>query len=99
MRCTEAIQRELVRCKDRHFWIANTLFVSVGMAAMAIRVLPVFLLGFPLWFATFLSLRRRARQQLIREMGPALAASKGELLPEPEPVSEWDPPGPPSIVA
>jgi hypothetical protein len=95
MRCTEAIQREFARRDTQYFWIANTLFVSIGVAAMVIRVLPVFLLGFPLWFATFMSLRRSARRRLIREMGPLLAASNGELLPDPP--SDWDPPPPPSI--
>ena len=91
MRCTEAIGRELARCERRHYWIASTVVVSTAIAAMVIRVLPVFLLGFPLGPATYVALRRRARRQLIQEMGPALAASNGELLPEPEP-ERWDPP-------
>jgi hypothetical protein len=95
IRCTEAIRRELARCERRHYWIASTVLTSITVAAMFIRVLPVFLLGFPLGFATYVALRRSARRQLIQEMGPALAASKGELLPEPE--ERWEPPPPPSI--
>jgi hypothetical protein len=91
MRCTEAIRRELVRCERRHYWIASTVFTSAAIAAMLIRILPVFLLGFPLGPATYVALRRRARRQLIQEMGPVLAASDGELLPEPEP-ERWEPP-------
>jgi len=94
MRCTEAIQRELARCEGRHYWIASTVFTSAAIAAM-LTVMPVFLLGFPLGFATYVALRRRARRQLIQEMGPALVASTGELLPEPEP-ERWDPPPPSS---
>lgn len=91
MRCTEAIQRELARCERRHYWIASTVFTSAAIAAMLTHVPPVFLLGFPLGPATYVVLRRRARRQLIQEMGPVLAESEGELLPEPEP-ERWDPP-------
>jgi hypothetical protein len=96
MRCIEAIQRELARREPPHYWIASTVFVSTAYAAMLTHVFPVFWLGFPLGFATYVALRRTARRRLIKQMGPLLAASKGELLSEPEP-ERWDP-APPSDI-
>jgi hypothetical protein len=90
-RCTEAVRRELARCESRHYWIAGTVFTCVAFATMLTRILEVFLLAFPLGIATYVALRRSARRQLIQEMGPLLAASSDELLPEPEP-ERWDPP-------
>ncbi len=89
MRCTGAIRSKLARGEWRYYWIASTVFTSACIAALFTRVLLVFLLGFPLGFATYVALRRSARRHLIQKMGPALAASTGELLPESEP---WDPP-------
>jgi len=90
-RCTEAIGREFARREPSHYWIANAVLVGATLAAMLTKVLPVFLLGFPLWLATYAGLRRTARRRLIKQMGSLLAAYKGELLPEPDP-ERWDPP-------
>jgi hypothetical protein len=81
-RCDQAIERELVVRERRYYRVANGVFTGVAMVTALTHVLIGFVLSIPVGFATYFALRCRARQRVIKQMGPALAASKSELLPE-----------------
>ena len=80
-RCVQFIGAEVERRSARP-WVSSAVVgvgVAVGMLVAGLASLT--LLGLPLGVATHVAHRRVQRRRLIQRMGPALAASIGELPP------------------
>jgi hypothetical protein len=84
-RCTQYIGRELDQRSTGRWIGASVTGVTSAFVAMvtgAALFAPV--IGLPLGVATFFLSRVWQRASLVQKMGPALAASKGELPPAPD---------------
>jgi hypothetical protein len=80
-RCTQFIGAELEKRAMRP-WLSGGVTGSGFALAMLVAGLPgVTVVGLPLGIAAFFAHRVLQRRRLTRLMGPALAASKGELPP------------------
>lgn len=82
-RCNQAIGRELAARSNQRFVVASVSGTALTVGTMIAHLTFGIVIGLPLAFATFFGLRAMQRRKLIALMGPALAASKGEL-PQPE---------------
>lgn len=90
VRCTEAIRRELVQRSSGRFAASMTFGTLVAVALLVVHSAAGIVLGIPLTIGALFWTRAWQRQRLIKQMGPSLAATKGELPPPPrEP--HWDP--------
>lgn len=81
-RCDQAIGRELRARSEARLWIAWTLGVACAVIPLFVQSVIGLPLGVALAVTSYRALRRHDRRRLIARMGPALAASKGEL-PQP----------------
>ena len=80
-RCTQFIGAEL-ETRAMRPWLSGGVTGSGFALAMLVAGLPgVTVVGLPLGIAAFFAHRVLQRRRLTRLMGPALAASKGELPP------------------
>lgn len=68
---------------QRRFVIASATSTLWAFGALVLGALPAMLVAFPLGFGTYYGLRGWRRKRLVQQMGPALAASRGELPPPP----------------
>ena len=91
-RCTQWVGRELDQRASRRLFTAGASGVVVALGTLIAHVATASIVGLPIAFATFYGLRAWQRRRLVKQMGPALAASKGELPP---PVQEPEFPAPP----
>ena len=80
-RCTQAIGRELERGSGRRWFTAGATGTVFALGALLVHAATVTIVGLPLGIATFFGLRVWERKRLVKRMGPALSASKGELPP------------------
>jgi hypothetical protein len=80
-RCVQFIGAEVQKRSGRP-WVAGGVVGSGFALAMLVCGLPgVTVVGLPVGIATFFAHRVWQRRRLTRLMGPALAASRGELPP------------------
>ncbi len=92
-RCVQFVGAEIERRSGRP-WVSSTVVgVGVAMGMLVAGLASFTLLGLPIGVATRRASRLQ-RRQLIRQMGPGLSASVGEL-PPPERETEKFPDAPP----
>ena len=87
-RCTEAIRRELAQRAGRRFAASMTFGTAVAFALLIVHSAAGIVLGIPLTIGALSWTRAWQRKRLIKQLGPGLAASKGELPPPRTP--DWD---------
>jgi hypothetical protein len=83
-RCTQWVGRELDKRASKRLITASASGVVFALGTLIAQVATISLVGLPIAFATFYGLRAWQRISLVKKMGPALAASKGELPPPPQ---------------
>jgi hypothetical protein len=83
-RCTQWVGRELDMRASTRLFTAGASGVVFALGTLVTHVATASIIGLPIAFATFYGLRAWQRRRLVKQMGPALAASKGELPPPPE---------------
>ncbi len=83
MRCAEAIRRELDKRSSGRFIASMTTGVIFVFVPLIVHSAAGFALGAMATAGAFVGLRKLQRRWLIKRMGPALSASKGELPPPP----------------
>jgi hypothetical protein len=93
-RCTQYIGRELAQGTQRRFVAASVGGTAWAFGALIAGSLPAMLVGLPLGIGVFYALRGWRRRWLVKRMGPALAASRGELPPVPDEPTFPDAPPP-----
>jgi hypothetical protein len=78
-RCVQFVRAEVERRSVRP-WVSSTVVgVGVAMGMLVAGLASFTLLGLPIGVATHVAHRRLQRRRLIRQMGPGLSASVGEL--------------------
>ena len=83
-RCTQWVGRELDKRASKRLITAGASGVLFAFGTLIAHVATMSIAGLPIAFATFYGLRAWQRIRLVKKMGPALAASKGELPPPPQ---------------
>jgi hypothetical protein len=93
-RCTQAITRELDGRSGGRWVTAGVVGTASALFLMAMQLVMIAIIGIPIGVFTFFAMRAVQRRILIQRMGPALAASKGEIqaLPGEVPFDENPPP-------
>jgi hypothetical protein len=82
-RCTQWIDRELDK-RTTGRWVGSGVLGTMMTLGMLVTGIPFgIVVALPLSVGAYFGMRGLQRKQLIARMGPALAASKGEL-PQPE---------------
>jgi phosphotransferase system glucose/maltose/N-acetylglucosamine-specific IIC component len=93
-RCTQYIGRELSQGAQQRFVLASASGTVWAFGALVMGSLPAMFVGLPLAVGMFFGLRHWRRKRLVKLMGPALSASRGELPPAPEEPTFPDAPPP-----
>lgn len=99
-RCTQAIERQVVARAGTRLVASSVTAIGVTVGMLAAHTAVGLVLGLPLSFGMFFALRWTQRRRLIKQMGPSLSASKGELpvgREAPEPTFPEAPPVNPYI--
>ena len=82
-RCTQFVGREVERRATRPWITGGAAGAASVVGMLAAGVAAGVLIALPVAAGVLFAHRVLQRRSLIRRMGPALAASKGELPPEP----------------
>ena len=78
-RCLQAITRELELRSGGRWVTAGVTGAATALLLMIMQLTMIAIVGLPVGIAVFFGLRVYQREMLVQQMGPALAASKGEV--------------------
>jgi hypothetical protein len=82
-RCAQAVAREMDLRTNRRWVTAAATGSLFALGTLVTGLIGAAIAGLPLGIATYYGVRSLQRRLLVKQMGPALSASKGELPPPP----------------
>ncbi len=83
-RCSDAVERALSAANHRYIWPGFVSAFGGAVTLLVLHLVSATLLALPAGVLVSVMMRRRERARLIRQLGPRLSATVGELPPPPD---------------